>query len=97
MTFDDFLDRFDDMSICRVFNTSMFTFAKTWHESQKFGSWTCNPTGALANRAGGCGNHESFMQNPQFRFDVGGGGNDNQGEEVIIQLSQQDWRDKVIQ
>ena len=39
MPFDDFLTQFSEMSICRLINTSLFSFNKTWNESQLFGSW----------------------------------------------------------
>ena len=67
MPLDDFLTQFSEMSICRLINTSLFTFAKTWKESQAFGSWLKGEGGKF-NRAGGCLNFpETFLQNPQFR------------------------------
>ena len=67
MPLDDFLVQFSEMSICRLINTSLFTFAKTWKESQAFGSWR-KGEGANMNRAGGCLNFpDTFLQNPQFR------------------------------
>ena len=66
MPFDDFLSNFTELSICRLINTSVFSFAKTWKESQEFGSWIKGEKNN--NRAGGCLNHgESFLQNPQYR------------------------------
>ncbi len=90
MPFDDFLSQFSDMSICRVINTSVFTFTKTWHENQQFGAWKTGP--GREDRSGGCPNYpETVLNNPQFRFDI-----DDEKEEVIIQLSQQDRRSKVL-
>ena len=67
MPLDDFLVQFSEMSICRLINTSLFTFAKTWKESQAFGTWR-KGEGANMNRAGGCLNFpDTFLQNPQFR------------------------------
>jgi hypothetical protein len=34
MPFDDFLHQFTELAICRVINTSMFSFSKTWNEKQ---------------------------------------------------------------
>ena len=68
MPFDDFLTQFSEMSICRLINTSLFSFAKTWKESQEFGSWM-NGTNENLNRAGGCLNcRDTFLQNPQYRY-----------------------------
>lgn len=95
MPFDDFLTQFTEMSICRVINTSLFSFAKTWEEAQMYGSWT---TGAdKLNRAGGCLNHpETFLMNPQYRFDIDTSKPD-ETKEVIIQLSQSDTRAVAIE
>ena len=68
MPLDDFLVQFSEMSICRLINTSLFTFAKTWKEAQSFGSWKKGENGTM-NRAGGCLNFpETFLQNPQYRY-----------------------------
>ena len=83
MPFDDFLHQFSELAICRVINTSMFSFSKTWHESRAAGSWA-----TATDRAGGCRNHpDSFLANPQYRFDI-----DKDGATVILQLSQSDVR-----
>jgi calpain-5 len=67
MPFDDFLSQFSEMSICRLINTSVFSFAKTWKESCTFGSWIRGES-VKTNRAGGCLNHlDTFLQNPQYR------------------------------
>ena len=34
MPFDDFLHQFTELSICRLLNTSLFSFSKTWRESR---------------------------------------------------------------
>ncbi len=66
MPFDDFLHQFTDLSICRLINTSLFSFSKTWHESAHFGRWASAP--GPADRAGGCPNYpETVLNNPQYR------------------------------
>ena len=77
MPFDDFLHQFSELAICRVINTSLFSFSKTWTEKQMTGDWS-----ASDNRAGGCLNHpETFLHNPQYRFDVA-----KEDDTVIIQV-----------
>ena len=77
MPFDDFLHQFSELAICRVINTSLFSFSKTWTEKQVTGAWS-----ASDNRAGGCLNHpETFLNNPQYRFDVA-----KEDDTVIIQV-----------
>jgi len=83
MPWDDFTEQFTDVSINHVINTSLFSFYKTWKQYTKEGNWT------RPDRCGGCLNYpESFLANPQYRFDVTT--KDNTTEEVIIQLSQND-------
>ncbi|XP_059080886.1 calpain-5-like isoform X2 [Tigriopus californicus] len=90
MPFDDFLHQFTDMSICRVINTSVFSFSKTWCEEQLFDSWKKSD---IEDRAGGCLNHpETFLNNPQYRFDIS-----KEEDEIIVQLSQEDCRDKLVE
>uniref|UniRef100_A0A0K2V2R8 Calpain catalytic domain-containing protein n=1 Tax=Lepeophtheirus salmonis TaxID=72036 RepID=A0A0K2V2R8_LEPSM len=82
MPFEDFLIHFSEMSICRVINTSVFSFSKTWNEAQFKGQWIS------PNLAGGClNNRASFLKNPQYKFDVF-----KDEEEVMVQLSQIDQR-----
>jgi len=98
MPFDDFLLQFTEMSICRLINTSVFSFSKTWRESQLFGSWRCGrglegEDGYVAERAGGCLNHrDTFLHNPQYRFDSPAVQEDDEAPELIVQLSQSDAR-----
>lgn len=90
MPFDDFLHQFTDMSICRVINTSVFSFSKTWCEEQLFDAWKKSD---IEDRSGGCLNHpETFVNNPQYRFDI-----TKDEDEVIVQLSQEDCRDKLVE
>jgi len=94
MPWDDFVEQFTDVSINHVINTSLFSFYKTWKQYNVNGSWT------KPGRCGGCLNYpESFLANPQYRFDVTCKG--DKKEEVIIQLSQNDEqrsvaRDKIV-
>lgn len=82
MPWDDFVLQFTDLSINHLINTSQFSFSKTWREHTVLSSWT------RPDLAGGCLNHpRTFLANPQYMFDVGGGGRE---EEVILQLSQRE-------
>ncbi|XP_041663297.1 calpain-5-like [Cheilinus undulatus] len=87
MTFDDFVANFTDLILCRLINTSYLSFHKTWEEAVMRGSWRRNDD-PLLNRAGGCTNNKhSFLQNPQYVFDV-----KKPEDEVLICLQQKDRR-----
>ncbi|XP_068600375.1 calpain-5-like [Brachionichthys hirsutus] len=87
MTFDDFVANFTDLILCRLINTSYLSVHKTWEEAVMHGSW-CRRDDPLLNRAGGCANNkQSFLQNPQFLFDV-----TKPEDEVLICLQQRDRR-----
>ncbi|KAI3353965.1 hypothetical protein L3Q82_018453 [Scortum barcoo] len=87
MTFDDFIANFTDLILCRLINTSYLSFHKTWEEAVMQGSWRRHED-PLLNRAGGCTNNKrSFLQNPQFVFDV-----KKPEDEVLICLQQKDRR-----
>ncbi|KAM7398850.1 hypothetical protein PAMP_018159 [Pampus punctatissimus] len=87
MTFDDFIANFTDLILCRLINTSYLSFHKTWEEAVMRGSWRRNDD-PLLNRAGGCiNNKQSFLQNPQYVFDV-----KKPEDEVLICLQQKDRR-----
>lgn len=89
MTFEDFLEHFTDLSICFLINTKFLSFSKTWQETTFFNSWTIGVRGHNADRAGGCPNHkETFLRNPQYRFDV-----KEETDDVIFQLMQRDARE----
>ncbi|KAL5005458.1 hypothetical protein ScPMuIL_018914 [Solemya velum] len=82
MSFEDFCKYYDNVSICRVVNTSFFSLAKTWHEGVGHGSWK------KPDRVGGClNNKETFLHNPQFRFDI-----TSDEDEPIMQLMQKSTR-----
>lgn len=85
MTFDDFLANFTDLILCRLINTSYLSFHKTWEEAVLSGSWSRNAD-PLLNRSGGCANNkQSYLQNPQYVFDV-----TKAEDEVLICLQQKD-------
>ncbi|KAK5869196.1 hypothetical protein PBY51_010145 [Eleginops maclovinus] len=87
MTFDDFIANFTDLILCRLINTSYLSLHKTWEEAVIRGSWRCHDD-PLLNRAGGCTNNKhSFLQNPQYVFDV-----KKPEDEVLICLQQKDRR-----
>ncbi|KAM9359202.1 calpain-5-like [Symphorus nematophorus] len=87
MTFDDFIANFTDLILCRLINTSYLSFHKTWEEAVMRGSWRRHDD-PLLNRAGGCiNNKHSFLQNPQYVFDV-----KKPEDEALICLQQKDRR-----
>lgn len=87
MTFDDFIINFTDLILCRLINTSYLSLHKTWEEAVMRGSWRRN-SDPLLNRAGGCiNNKQTFLQNPQYAFDV-----TKPEDEVLICLQQKDRR-----
>uniref|UniRef100_A0AAQ5YGM4 Calpain 5a n=1 Tax=Amphiprion ocellaris TaxID=80972 RepID=A0AAQ5YGM4_AMPOC len=87
MTFDDFIANFTDLILCRLINTSYLSLHKTWEEAVMPGSWRRHDD-PLLNRAGGCSNNKhTFLQNPQFVFDV-----KKPEDEVLICLQQKDRR-----
>ncbi|XP_034557645.1 calpain-5-like [Notolabrus celidotus] len=87
MTFDDFINNYTDLILCRLINTSYLSFHKTWEEAVMRGSWRLS-NDPLLNRTGGCTNHkQTFLQNPQYVFDV-----KKPEDELLICLQQQDRR-----
>ncbi|KAM4743139.1 calpain-5-like [Anableps anableps] len=87
MTFDDFIANFTDLILCRLINTSYMSLHKTWEEAVMQGSWRRH-NDPLRSRAGGCiNNKHSFLQNPQYVFDV-----KKPKDEVLICLQQKDRR-----
>ncbi|KAK0403836.1 hypothetical protein QR680_017149 [Steinernema hermaphroditum] len=89
MPWDEFVRHFTDISVCQLFNTSMFSLHKRFHESVFFDEWTTNgvKSGAPGDRAGGCLNFSAtFCCNPQYRFDVQKG----DGGEVMVALTQKE-------
>ncbi|XP_010789065.1 calpain-5 [Notothenia coriiceps] len=87
MSFADWCKLFTNADVCRVINTALISVNKTWNEVVHFGSWTKNAE-PLLNRCGGCANHKpTFLQNPQFLFDV-----TKESDEVLISLQQKDMK-----
>jgi calpain-5 len=65
MLFDDFVEAFTDTSICRVVNTSFFSFERSFNEYSFKSSWV------RPERAGGCPNNkETFLKNPQVNAKI---------------------------
>ncbi|XP_007557717.1 calpain-5-like [Poecilia formosa] len=87
MSFTDWCKNFTDVDICHLMNTSLISIRKNWNEKVHFGKWTRN-SDPLLNRCGGCTNHmETFLQNPQYLFDV-----TKESDKVLISLQQKDRR-----
>ncbi|XP_067853259.1 calpain-5-like [Heptranchias perlo] len=87
MTFNDWCKHMTNAIVCRLINTSFLSFRKTWDEVILRGAWTRHED-PLLNRAGGCTNYlETFLQNPQYVFDV-----TKEEDEVLISLQQRDQR-----
>uniref|UniRef100_A0A3B3WU53 Calpain 5a n=1 Tax=Poecilia mexicana TaxID=48701 RepID=A0A3B3WU53_9TELE len=90
MSFDDFLTNFTDLILCRLINTSYLSLHKTWEEAVMRGFWRRHDD-PLRNRAGGCSNNKlSFLQNPQYMFDV-----KKPKDEILICLQQKDRKTAV--
>ncbi|UYV65909.1 capn5 [Cordylochernes scorpioides] len=97
MLFEDFCIFFTDLSICRLVNTSVMSFSKTWCEAIFPGEWS-----QVTNRAGGCINQPATaLNNPQnsstvpsltprqqYRFDITG----DKDDVTMICLMQEDCR-----
>ncbi|CAG8474784.1 11482_t:CDS:2 [Ambispora gerdemannii] len=82
MAFEDFVENFSTLVICRNLNTPWYAFGPHWHNVLFHGVWSVE-TGT----AGGCiNNQETFFQNPQFAFTV------TKPTVIIIALMQEDHR-----
>ncbi|CAG5128776.1 unnamed protein product, partial [Candidula unifasciata] len=81
MAFEDFCRYFTHIDICHMMNTSFFTLKRTWKESVCTGEWRRGHT------AGGCGNHQSFLQNPQYLLELF-----EDEDELMVSLEQEDRR-----
>ncbi|RUS70059.1 hypothetical protein EGW08_022174 [Elysia chlorotica] len=80
MAFDDFCRYFTHIDICHMMNTAFFTLKRSWKETTEFGEWR------RGGRAGGCGNHQTFLENPQYLLEV------YEDQEMRISLEQEDRR-----
>ncbi|CAG8601972.1 7274_t:CDS:2 [Ambispora leptoticha] len=82
MAFEDFVENFSNLVICRNLNTPWYKLGQHWHSIIFRGVWSVE-TGT----AGGCiNNQETFYQNPQFAFTV------TKPTVIIIALMQEDHR-----
>ena len=73
MPWESFTQYFTDISVCQLFNTSLFTLSKRYHEQIFYDEWTTNgaKSGAPNDMAGGCLNFTAtFCNNPQYLFDI---------------------------
>ncbi|XP_043914835.1 calpain-5-like [Protopterus annectens] len=87
MTFEDFCKYYTDLILCRLINTSYLSIHKTWEEAVLHGQWRKHEDPLLC-RSGGCINNKgTYLQNPQFVFDV-----KKPEDEVLICLQQKDHR-----
>ncbi|PVD18345.1 hypothetical protein C0Q70_20894 [Pomacea canaliculata] len=81
MAFEDFCRYFTHVDVCHMMNTSFFTLKKSWREKVMEGEWR------RPQRAGGCGNHNTFLNNPQYLLDMY-----EDEEEILVSLEQEDRR-----
>ncbi|KAF6728910.1 Calpain-5 [Oryzias melastigma] len=86
MSFEDWCTHFTDADVCHIVDSSLTCIQKAWNEALKFGSWTKHDDPVL-NRSGGSNRHKTFLQNPQYLFDV-----KKETDEVLITLQQKDQR-----
>ncbi|XP_070538573.1 calpain-5-like [Ptychodera flava] len=93
MSFVDFCRNFTNVTICRLPNTAFISFSRTWREKILHSKWEKHAD-TLKDRAGGCiNNRATFLQNPQFMFDI----TDNDGDDVMVSISQRDTRADIKQ
>ena len=88
MSFVDFYQEFSEIVICHNLNTTWHNWLNSFKKSSIYGYWR------KPDRYGGCINNkiESFLSNPQYRFDV----MKQEGDDVVICLTQKnkrsDWK-----
>lgn len=98
MLFEDFVANFTDISVCHQINTSWFSLQTSYTESVFTGAWISESSlkaakgrQGAARRAGGCANYkETFLENPQYRFDV----LDTMTSPMFVSLMQKDIRER---
>lgn len=81
MSFEDFCRYFTSMDICHLINTSIFSLKKTWREGKAVSEW------GRPHRCGGCLNNSTFLNNPQYIFDI-----KQPQDEIMVSLEQWDKR-----
>ncbi|XP_068130170.1 calpain-5-like [Hyperolius riggenbachi] len=87
MSWDDFCTHFTDVTLCRRVNTHLLSTHKTWKEASVYSAWKQHQD-PLKDRSGGCPNNKAtYLQNPQFCFDVS-----LDHDSVLISLEQEDHR-----
>jgi calpain-5 len=91
MTWEDFCNNFTEVSVCHLYNTSFWSFSKTFDEVRMEGAWRAGKEkGHPTDRAGGCLNFKATaLSNPQYRFDVV-----DDVDTIVISLTQKDIRDR---
>eukprot|EP00794_Sanderia_malayensis_P011154 gene11154-12326_t len=88
MSFEDFCRHFSKITGCRLVNTSLLSLHKTWNEGAHKFRWVPN------QNAGGCiNNKQSFLTNPQYRFDITG----SEKDVAMVSLMQKDKRPEKSQ
>ncbi|CAD5119281.1 DgyrCDS7909 [Dimorphilus gyrociliatus] len=70
MDLDDFLTNFTHVYINHFVNTSFLTTIKSYKETTFHSSWTHGAKGTKWDRSGGNEKHSSFLDNPQFLFEI---------------------------
>jgi len=80
MSIEDFILNFTHVNICRTFNTSFLSLHHQWERFYFFGIWH-HPY-----NAGGCINHSTWHQNPQYRLKT------SKDSHIIISLQQKEAR-----
>lgn len=91
MPWNEFIRHFTDLSVCQLFNTSMFSTGNKYYEWKFRGEWSSHgsKSGAPNDRAGGCINFTAtFCSNPQYRFDV-----EYDGGEIMLALTQKELKE----
>lgn len=87
MSLNDFIAHFTNVDICHFVNTSFFSLKKTWSEAMMHGEWSKGPRGTELDRCGGCETHPTFLNNPQYVFDI-----KEENDSVMVSLEQDDQR-----
>jgi hypothetical protein len=66
MPLEDFVSNFNELIICRLFNTNVFTIPRTWCEMVMKGEWSVGAKGTSQDRSGGGPTFIStYLRNPQ--------------------------------
>ncbi|GFG33019.1 hypothetical protein Cfor_10668, partial [Coptotermes formosanus] len=84
MPLEDFVSNFNELIICRLFNTNIFTISRTWCEMVIRGNWSVGAKGTSQDRSGGGPTFtDTYLRNPQYMFDI-----KKNEEEIVIQVLQ---------